>query len=183
MSSNPAEGSATSKSIEQTKPVDREREMSEANHDLPAGTTEETKEESHDHHEKDDPATMAASEELKHTSISDRILIAPEDHPAVTEDAKEDNDMKETAKAHTPEPEASDVRDEDMREQISSPKKKRGRDIDDDAKESVTENETLSVVNGRTARSEPEKKRPRDTSIEPGKTASSLKVIMMCQIH
>jgi hypothetical protein len=183
MSSNAAEDSAPSEAIEQTKPVNHEREMTEANHDLPAGTTEEAKEESHDHHEKDDPATMAASEELKHTTISDRIIVAPEEDSAVTEDAKEDIGMKETTKAHTPEPEASDVRDEEMREQISSPKKKRGRDIDDDAKESVTENETLSVMNGRTARSEPEKKRPRDTSIDPSKKPASLKVIIMCQMH
>ena len=184
MSSISAEDSSPPSSPKNSKSVNNKLEITEANHYLPAGTSEDTKEGSRQHPEKDDPATMAASEELKHTTISDNVL--PGQGSASVGDAKADKDMKGTAKAQTPEMEASNVRDEEMREQVSSPKKKRGRDNDDDAKESFTGSETLSVVNGRTARLEPEKKRPRDTSVESTKSSeksASPKVIARCLIH
>jgi hypothetical protein len=144
----------------------------DSNHDLPARTIRE------DQHEqpqppKDDPATVAASEELKHTSISDKVACETEADlgSADVEAAGEDKDMK----ASTPDGNLTDAQDEEMRERLSSPKKKRGRDQDededkkdssDDRGDDPTSSADGSVVNGnRTTRSEPEKKRrPRDTS-------------------
>lgn len=176
MSSIAAADTASLAPPEQTKPMKHEAELAETNHDLPARTMDEV-EEAHHENEKDDAATMAASEELKHTTISDRIDVATTESPTTTtlEHAEEDKEMEEPAKAHTPERDTSDIHDEDMAERITSPKKKRGRDVDDDARdvESAEVDQTRSSVDGingsRTIRSEPEKKRPRDNSAEPSK--------------
>lgn len=135
---------------------------------------------------KDDPATVAASEELKHTTISDKVVpkvqeVQAED-AAQSEPAGEDREMVEPVKEHTPEADPADALDEKMRDRISSPKKKRGRDQDDDTKESDEGNVAEpgssadpSVLNGsRTTRSAPEKKRPRDTSEEYPKAAEEV---------
>ncbi|TVY18587.1 Nucleoporin [Lachnellula arida] len=119
---------------------------------------------------KDDPATMAASEELKHTTISDKVLpTSPKDQAQHV--AGEDKTMKETVKEGTPEADLTDAQDEEMRERISSPKKKRGRDQDEETREldnnldEPGSSADGSVLNGsRTTRLGPEKKRPRDTS-------------------
>lgn len=179
MSSIAATNSSSLESPEQMKPVNHEREMETTNHDLPARTLlEQADEEHHDHLEREDPATMAASEELKHTTISDKVLNTTAYDPTVKRPGNvvEDKDMEEPAKASTPEPETHDTHEEELRERLSSPKKKRGRDTDDDTRdvESIADNETGSSVDGaangrRTIRSEPEKKRPRDTSLEPTK--------------
>jgi hypothetical protein len=66
-----------------------------------------------------------------------------------------------------------------MIERLSSPKKKRGRDQDEEARDLEDNNPDEpgssadgSIVNGsRTTRLGPEKKRPRDTSEDPSKTA------------
>ncbi|TVY29547.1 Nucleoporin, partial [Lachnellula hyalina] len=121
---------------------------------------------------KDDPATMAASEELKHTSISDKVVSTSPKDQARHAVADEDKTMKETVKESTPEVDLTDAQDEEMRERISSPKKKRGRDQDEETRElddnNLDEPGTSadgSVINGsRTTRLGPEKKRPRDTS-------------------
>jgi len=158
------------------KAMIQEPENMETNHDL----TTRTSEERHDHAEKDDAATTAASEELKHTTISDKVHDASAEDMAVAvaESVVEDKDMEGAPKRHTPEPDTSDIQDEEMRERISSPKKKRGRDLDDEARdvESADPDDTASsadgIVNGsRTIRSGPEKKRPRDTSIGPTKSS------------
>ncbi|TVY49471.1 Nucleoporin [Lachnellula occidentalis] len=121
---------------------------------------------------KDDPATMAASEELKHTTISDKVLpTSLKDQPRHA-GAGEDKTMKETVKEGTPEADLTDAQDEEMRERITSPKKKRGRDQDEETRDLDDNNldepgssADGSVINGsRTTRSGPEKKRPRDTS-------------------
>jgi hypothetical protein len=174
MSSSAAEHLATSSPTDGTKPTRNELEMTETNHDLPARSANNEVEARHD---KDDAATMAASEELKHTTISDNVAVTAKKEEAVTGDG--DRDMLEPVKAQTPEPDPSEERDEEMRERISSPKKKRGRDFEDDAPEvdSVEGNETGSDggANGnRMTREEPEKKRPRDTSAEPTKTSEEL---------
>jgi len=70
----------------------------------------------------------------------------------------------------TPETQVDDMQDEEMKERISSPKKKRGRDQDEDvqeaADEKAEEGSDGSAANGRRlTTSEPEKKRrPRDMS-------------------
>ncbi|TAQ89987.1 hypothetical protein B7494_g1687 [Chlorociboria aeruginascens] len=147
----------------------------EANHNLPARTMAED-----DRNEKDDPATMAASEELKHTTISDKVLSKPATDTPPPRPAPSDGDKdmgEEAVKEHTPEAEPTDAQDEEMKERLSSPKKKRGRDQDEDIKD--LESEKLdgngdaaggAAINGsRTMRSGPEKKRHRDTSEDPSK--------------
>jgi len=155
----------------------------DANHDLPARTLREDHDHEDEPHEqtqnqplKEDPATMAASEELKHTTISDNFVSLPraESAGADHDKAEEDKEMgNNNAKPSTPDLETTDAQDEEMRERLSSPKKKRGRDQDEDTEdpgeengEDPTSSADGSVVNGnRTTRSEPEKKRrPRDTS-------------------
>ncbi|KAH8597098.1 hypothetical protein B0O99DRAFT_618007 [Bisporella sp. PMI_857] len=124
------------------------------------------------HGYKDDAATIAAGEELKQTRISDK-----EHNPAEAEKSTrdepviEDREMQEPATAATPEPTTLDATDEVMRERITSPKKKRGRDVDDDTKDVESPQKDGSIAEGslnggRTTRSGPEKKRPRDTSEE-----------------
>jgi hypothetical protein len=162
----------------------------DANHDLPARTLREDHDHEEEPHEqtdtqslKEDPATMAASEELKHTTISDNFVSLPraEFAGADNEKAEEDKEMgNNNAKPSTPDLDTTDAQDEEMRERLSSPKKKRGRDQDEDTEdpgeengEDPTSSADGSVVNGnRTTRSEPEKKRrPRDTSEDFTKAA------------
>jgi hypothetical protein len=147
----------------------------ESNHELPARTMAEDQRHDHTNIQKEDPATVAASEELKHTSISDKATSnAQSDPTGVLAEVENEDDkrMEEMEKATTPEPEPTDAQDEEMRERLSSPKKKRGRDQDDDIKELEDDrgdepgsSADGSVVNGgRTTRLGPEKKRPRDGS-------------------
>ncbi|CZR62304.1 related to nucleoporin [Phialocephala subalpina] len=168
--------------------MDHEQDVTEStNHDLPARTLGE--DERPEHAQKEDPATVAASEELKHTTISDKIATVSRVQPpdVQTDIASEDKDMGDSARATTPETHPNDALDEEMKERLASPKKKRGRDLDDDGKD--LEDDTVddpgssadgSVVNGsRTTRLEPEKKRPRDTSKDtpkPTETAAEAKV-------
>jgi hypothetical protein len=153
----------------------------DSNHDLPARTIVDEELEP-TQPSKEDPATMAASEELKHTSISDKDVSRDSRDGSTGRDTElvEEKVTSETMKSSTPETDHADARDEDMRERISSPKKKRGRDQDEDTKDAEDENgddptssADGSVVNGsRTTRSEPEKKRrPRGTSEDFTKSA------------
>lgn len=166
--------------------MNHEREMLETNHNLPARTMADEDRARHD--DKDDAATMATSKELEQTTISDRVDVASEKptsserHEDVDEEGDKEMPEPEAVKPQTPEPSAPETVevDEDMRDRISSPKKKRGRDQDDDARdvESVEAGETASSVEGvlngsRTMRSGPEKKRPRDTSLELTKPEKS----------
>ncbi len=155
----------------------------EANQDLPARTMADG--EQHElipeHIEKDDPATIAASEELKHTTISDKTMAIPRVGPTAEQRGfvyKKDKSISENPRSSTPESNPTNEQDEEMRERISSPKKKRGRDIDDegtrgteDDNDDPSSSADGSVSGGRTTRSEPEKKRPRDTSEEGPRSA------------
>lgn len=169
------------------KAVDHEAQVTKANHESTgAATIGDDK----DHATSDDTdaATTAASEELKHTTLSDKVLSISQAKPEPSADT-EDNEMGEQEQqpeppsASTPENEAnekSDLRDELMAERIYSPKKKRGRDQEDDARDVEAAGDTDSSPDGaggkRVARSGPEKKRPRDTSVDSPKTAAALKL-------
>ncbi|PMD23328.1 hypothetical protein NA56DRAFT_644221 [Hyaloscypha hepaticicola] len=154
-------------------PESNEPDVMQSNQDLPARTMVDEDKNEQAHAEKDDPATTAAREELKHTSISDRISPSRVE-PLNTEAEPEGEDKQMKERVGTPELEPSDAQDEEMRERLSSPKKKRGRDQDDDTRELDDGNTDVqgsaadgSGLNGnRTIRSGPEKKRPRDTSEE-----------------
>lgn len=146
---------------------------------------------SHDEVDKEDAATQSASDDLKRTTISTNSDGDPTEDMELTTSAT--GTEKPTAekinlsplKASTPEPaEPSDAQDAEMKEQISSPKKKRSREQDDesrDLEESTDDAEApLSSANGtaaaggRTTRLAPEKKRHRDTSADPaGDTETS----------
>ena len=161
-----------------TTSMNHQSDTMDSNHSLPARSMSE--DDKHNSAEKDDAATMAASEELKHTSISDKVLIASSLEPSTTrlEPAGEDK-MEELVKETTPDAEPTDAQDEEMKEKLSSPKKKRGRDTYDESKEIEGANidETGSSADGsgvngsRTDREGPEKKRHRDTSEDPTKVA------------
>ena len=177
MSSSAAADLLPSDNIHKTEELNHQSDVMESNHDLPARSmTDEERRQI----QKEDPATMAASEELKHTSISDKITTQShaQSKSTKTELAGEDKEMGETEKASTPEPEHTDTQDEEMIERLSSPKKKRGRDQDEETRDLEGDNPDEpgssadgSFVNGnRTTRLGPEKKRPRDTSEDPAKT-------------
>jgi hypothetical protein len=130
----------------------------------------------HDTIEKDDEATMAASEELKHTTISDKNTPSASDSSAAQpESSGGDKKAGVSARESTPKPEPTDAQDEEMKEMLSSPKKKRGRDQDDDMQhlerddvDEIGSSADGSAVNGsRTERLGPEKKRHRDISEDP----------------
>ncbi|KAF7957337.1 hypothetical protein EAE96_002923 [Botrytis aclada] len=163
------------------KSTNPKSDVIEENHNSPAPTS--TTEGENDNSQKDDAATMAASEELKHTSISDKLPLPTETPSQIpqTEAQTEDKDMSGTDKDTTPEAEPIDAQDEEMRDRVSSPKKKRGRDQDDDAtpvEDDSGKNNGItsdgSSNGSRTMRSGPEKKRPRDTSQEPSRISDKV---------
>ncbi|KAG9231728.1 hypothetical protein BJ875DRAFT_106914 [Amylocarpus encephaloides] len=182
---------ASSNTTEQTKIPNHKADVIESTHDLPARTmTEGDQYEQKDTQE--DAATTAASEELKHTTISDNVSSGPKKDRSIVEAeaTEQDKEMSEPVKDSTPEADPSDIQDEEMRERISSPKKKRGRDQDDDGKElqdslaNSPGSADGSALNGnRTTRSEPEKKRPRDTSEEYAKKTSGADVQIASTTH
>ena len=120
----------------------------------------------------DDAATNAAREELRQTSISEKsepsnslaTTKLPNHVPAPLE--------SRTENSATPDLAPSDTQDEEMRERLGSPKKKRGRDQDDDGaslRESAGQEEGAAASTGTTNGSrpqgqEPQKKRVRDGS-------------------
>ena len=168
------------KDLKQREGVDQ-ADVMDPNHDnhLPVQSVDDSQ--NHNAREKDDAATMAASEELKHTTISDNIASIVKPSTEQFDPAGAAEDMKETVKESTPEPEPTDTQDEEMKEKLSSPKKKRGRDTYDESKELEGENVVeagssadLSAVNGsRLEREGPEKKRHRDTSEDPLKVVEN----------
>ncbi|ORY58063.1 uncharacterized protein BCR38DRAFT_353750 [Pseudomassariella vexata] len=110
----------------------------------------------------EDPDTAAAREELHNTAISDRMPSAHKADPASD---------KASLRIPSPDEEQHSM----MREQISSPKKKRAHDEVDEPKDgSQDPNGDVSPIgaNGRTDRLEPEKKRHRDISSEKKPTDS-----------
>jgi hypothetical protein len=132
----------------------------------------------YDNDDNEDPATQAASENLKHASISEKEPPESLETSNTMEGdstAPEQNEG-ETTRPITPEAaEPSDAQDEEMKERISSPKKKRGREQDDEIRdpeaagnvEEVGASPNGTAVNGRrTTRLAPEKKRHRDASVD-----------------
>jgi hypothetical protein len=146
-----------------------------------------TRKRSHDELDKEDPETQAASQNLKNTTISDRnsLDLARENAEISSQPGQvtHDNDttLPPPKRAKTPDTKVSE--DQEMKDKLSSPKKKRGRDTDDDAKDNDADLEaadgssgtgSLNANGGRTTRSGPEKKRYRDASAEPAKLEERL---------
>lgn len=140
---------------------------------------------SYDSDDKEDAATQAASENLKHTTISDKDPEEDTDVSGMIETDLPTQDKLDvgTVKRMTPEPkEPSDAQDEEMKERVSSPKKKRGREQDDEARDleaagsseesGITSNGS-AINGGRTTSSAPVKKRHRDTSVDTVSVADS----------
>jgi hypothetical protein len=133
---------------------------------------------SYDNDDNEDPATQAASENLKHASISEKEPPEGLETSAFrgADSTAAEHLKEEPGRPITPEQaEPSDAQDEEMKERISSPKKKRGREQDDEARdleaagsvEEVGASTNGSAVNGgRTTRLAPEKKRHRDASVD-----------------
>ncbi|RYO88232.1 hypothetical protein DL766_006288 [Monosporascus sp. MC13-8B] len=122
----------------------------------------------------EDPDTAAARKELKQTAISEKPSFSPSTSSAVSTSAAKASDPAKDAALHpdkTSSRAATPDRDlpNKMKDQVSSPKKKRAHDEVDEINQTVEDpNGDVSPIgaNGRTDRSEPEKKRPRDVSSE-----------------
>ncbi|KAK3306613.1 uncharacterized protein B0T15DRAFT_147093 [Chaetomium strumarium] len=126
---------------------------------------------------KEDAETTAARRELKQTTISEKdgpVQLSQDDKSASEDDAPQD---KASARRITPDISFGPPQDEDMKEEVSSPKKKRARDeLDEnrDVAEAPLDGKTpgkssATIAKSRTDRSEPEKKRPRDRQEQSGK--------------
>ena len=105
----------------------------------------------------EDAETRAARRELKQSSISD----APQPN---NDDA---TGSEKTAAEERPATPADDAENEDLKEQVGSPKKKRAHDQLDSGNKGTQDNDVASDASvdsakDRTSRSEPEKKRHRD---------------------
>lgn len=139
---------------------------------------------SFDEQQDEDSATMKASEDLKHTRISDK---EPTEGEASSNEAGTAEPLSSKG-GHTsgfttettPERSTrSGGEDDGIMEQITSPKKKRVRELDDETKESDKINKERVPSNGsatsadRSDRLEPEKKRHRDT-LEGGAEAAGV---------
>jgi hypothetical protein len=115
----------------------------------------------------EDAETTAARRELKQTSISEKAGPVPlsQDDKSASED-----DAPKAARRLTPPLNLNAAKEDVLKEQISSPKKKRAHDELDENKdvaeaplEGVSgKAPSTTAVQSRTDRSEPEKKRPRD---------------------
>lgn len=101
----------------------------------------------------EDADTRAARRELKQSSISEPVGKSNKD---------------ETDRPETPEDDVTDERNSELKHQLSSPKKKRGHDQLDPTQDEEQQDDNESVASAdsakdRASRSEPEKKRHRDT--------------------
>lgn len=150
----------------------------------------------------EDPDTAAARKELDQTAISEKPDLSSSTSSISTSATKAKNPAANTAdkpdqadtaepadaaehientssskassKATTPDRDQSDTQPSKMKDQISSPKKKRVYDeVDELNSTGQDSNGDVSPIgaSGRTDRSEPEKKRPRDVSSETRKLA------------
>ncbi|KAI1096042.1 hypothetical protein F5B19DRAFT_216509 [Rostrohypoxylon terebratum] len=123
----------------------------------------------------EDPDTAAARKELRQTVISEKAdsstMSASHQDPAPDVTAGGD---KASTKASTPDRGSVERQSDDLRDQVSSPKKKRAHDEVDEPRDATSDaNGDVSPIGShagaslsRTDRSEPEKKRPRDVSSE-----------------
>ncbi|KAI1635413.1 hypothetical protein F4809DRAFT_453763 [Biscogniauxia mediterranea] len=136
-----------------------------------------------EHNIPEDPDTAAARKELRQTVISEKpdlsaMSATNPDHRAPSATSGLD---KASSKATTPDRDLPDTADNNMKEHMSSPKKKRARDEVDEPKDTAANTngdvspvgENGSITLNRTNRSEPEKKRPRDVSSEIKKDAEA----------
>ncbi|KAI0013066.1 hypothetical protein F4779DRAFT_613937 [Xylariaceae sp. FL0662B] len=132
----------------------------------------------------EDPDTAAARKELRHTVISEKADISTMSTAAKADDPAPKgttaaSDDKAPTKSPTPDRESLDAQKDNMKDLVSSPKKKRAHDEVDEPKDAPLElNREVSPIgaNGSTSisrsdRSEPEKKRARDVSSEAKATA------------
>jgi Ran-binding protein 3 len=115
---------------------------------------------------KEDAETTATRRELKQTTISDSA-----DKPAQPSQDSSEPSEDEAEPTKTPESKTKDAPHDDLREQVSSPKKKRAHDQleeqmddadEDSAASSSADKRNGSATLSRTDRSEPQKKRARD---------------------
>ncbi|KAI1398330.1 hypothetical protein F4819DRAFT_37237 [Hypoxylon fuscum] len=133
----------------------------------------------------EDPDTAAARKELRQTVISEQpnlTTMSPSKADPAPKAATSGD--KPSSNVSTPDRDSVGQQSDDLRDQVSSPKKKRARDEVDEVDEA---RDALSDADGqvspvgsdtgislsRTDRSEPEKKRPRDVSSE-SKVASKV---------
>ncbi|KAI5866678.1 hypothetical protein GGS23DRAFT_282583 [Durotheca rogersii] len=123
----------------------------------------------------EDPDTAAARKELRQTVISDKPDLSVMSTAAIDPAPKAaTSDDKASSTGSTPDRETLQARSDGWKEKIQSPKKKRAHDEVDEPKDvPATTNGGISPIGtesgaslGRTDRSEPEKKRPRDVSSE-----------------
>ncbi|KAI0852443.1 P-loop containing nucleoside triphosphate hydrolase protein [Daldinia vernicosa] len=114
----------------------------------------------------EDPDTAAARKELRQTVISDKpdlsIMSAAKVDPAPNAATSGD---KPSDKDAAPDRESLELRNNSLRNQVSSPKKKRARDEVDNPNDTSSEGD-VSPIGAESAITEPEKKRPRDVSSE-----------------
>ena len=123
---------------------------------------------------KEDAETTAARRELKQTSISEKGAQHAAQSSQDDKSGSDDDTPADKGPARTPSPQhgVPKLDHHELREQVSSPKKKRAHDEVDEsheeAKDSPKDEEssdppsTVAVTKSRSDRSEPEKKRPRD---------------------
>lgn len=128
---------------------------------------------------KEDAETTAARRELKQTSISEKAghdaqqQASQEDRSGSDNDDSTSRDKAAADREATPDTDAGDVAvpaAADLRERVSSPKKKRAHaelaDSFSAAGEGSSKPASTTVAQSRTEESEPEKKRPRDHESE-----------------
>ncbi|KAH8172676.1 ranBP1 domain-containing protein [Sarocladium implicatum] len=116
---------------------------------------------------KEDAETRAARRELKQSSISD--APQPSDAAAAASD-KTTNDER-------PDTPADEAENDDLKEQVGSPKKKRAHDQLESGTKGTREEDAASDASvdsakDRTSRSEPEKKRHRDGELADAKSTT-----------
>jgi hypothetical protein len=146
----------------------------------------------------EDPATQAASENLRQTTISDKEPVESTDATVMSDVDQPSANREDEQPGNRMTPEATvptDAQDEEMKERVSSPKKKRGREQDDEPRDPEAADDTeeiggspngAAVNGGRTTRLAPEKKRHRDQSVDTIAAAEPIlevKVILLNLHH
>lgn len=138
---------------------------------------------------KEDAETTAARRELKQTTISekrgrDAVQLSQDD-----KSASEDDAPRSKTRRITPPADLRPNNDDALKEQVSSPKKKRAHDELDENKDVTPLGETpdkatagAAAVQDRTDRSEPEKKRPRDRQASASAVQSGKEEVVSCRL-
>ncbi|KAI1394044.1 uncharacterized protein F4822DRAFT_34676 [Hypoxylon trugodes] len=128
-----------------------------------------------EHHPPEDPETAAARKELKQTVISEHHHSSSTMSTAKADPAPKAASSGDKASTKNPTSDRGSVepQNDDLKDQVSSPKKKRARDELDESREAPSDaNGDVSPIgaDGRNDESEPEKKRPRDSSQSKAKS-------------